>query len=53
LHLTEWQIYRELDPSSVAKIVHQARIIDGRNMLDRKQWQAAGFSFRALGRGDQ
>jgi UDPglucose 6-dehydrogenase len=53
LHLTEWQIYRELDPSSVAKIVRQARIIDGRNMLDRKQWQAAGFSFRALGRGDQ
>ena len=50
LHLTEWQIYRELDPAKLKSLVRDARIIDGRNKLDRDQWRAAGWKFHALGR---
>ena len=50
LHLTEWKIYREIDPSELIKLVAQPAIIDGRNALDREKWQRAGWKFRALGR---
>ena len=52
LHLTEWKIYRELDPAKMAKLVANPRIIDGRNALDRDAWIAAGWKFRALGRAN-
>ena len=50
LHLTEWKIYREINPVAVKSLVKNAVIIDGRNSLDREAWQAAGWKFRALGR---
>ena len=50
LHLTEWKEYRELDPAAIKKLVKQAKILDGRNMLDRDKWRAAGWDFHALGR---
>ena len=50
LHLTEWKIYREIDPRELIKLVAQPTIIDGRNALDREKWQQAGWKFRALGR---
>lgn len=50
LHLTEWKMYREIDPVSIKGLVRQAVIIDGRNMLDRDLWSNAGWKFRALGR---
>jgi UDPglucose 6-dehydrogenase len=50
LHLTEWKIYREIDPVAAKKLVKSAIMIDGRNALDREQWLAAGWKFRALGR---
>jgi UDPglucose 6-dehydrogenase len=50
LHLTEWKIYREIDPVKVKSIVNTPIIIDGRNALDRELWQSAGWKFRALGR---
>ena len=52
LHLTEWQVYRELDPAKMAKLVANPIIIDGRNALDREAWIAAGWKFRALGRAN-
>ncbi len=52
LHLTEWKIYREIDPSELLKLVSNPIIIDGRNALDRDKWRAAGWKFRALGRAD-
>ena len=51
LHLTEWKMYRELDPNSLKPQVKSPIIIDGRNMLDRERWIQAGWKFRALGRG--
>ncbi len=52
LHLTEWKEYRELDPSIIGQLVKSKFIIDGRNMLDRNKWRAAGWRFHALGRTD-
>jgi UDPglucose 6-dehydrogenase len=52
LHLTEWKIYRELDPVKMKSLVKSAIMIDGRNALDRDAWRAAGWRFRALGRAD-
>lgn len=52
LHLTEWKIYREIDPIQIKKLVKSAIMIDGRNALDRDLWRAAGWKFRALGRTD-
>jgi UDPglucose 6-dehydrogenase len=50
LHLTEWKIYRELEPSALKDVVASAIMIDGRNALDREKWISAGWKFRALGR---
>ena len=52
LHLTEWKIYREIDPVKVKSIVKNPIVIDGRNALDRDLWQSAGWKFRALGRSN-
>ena len=50
LHLTEWKVYRELDPILLKGLVKQPNILDGRNALDRDKWRAAGWQFHALGR---
>jgi UDPglucose 6-dehydrogenase len=50
LLLTEWKEYRELDPVAFGKVVTQKRMLDGRQALDRDAWEAAGWSYRALGR---
>ena len=49
LHLTEWKIYRELDPAKMKSLVKNPIMIDGRNALDRSAWRKAGWKFRALG----
>ena len=51
LHLTEWKVYRELDPAVMKPKVKNSTVIDGRNALDRDLWIRAGWKFRALGRG--
>jgi UDPglucose 6-dehydrogenase len=50
LLLTEWRQYVELDPAVFGMLVRQKRVLDGRNALDRNRWEAAGWSYRALGR---
>jgi UDPglucose 6-dehydrogenase len=52
LHLTEWKIYRDIDPAKVKSLVKNAIMIDGRNALDRQLWRSAGWKFRALGRSN-
>jgi len=52
LHLTEWKIYREIDPVHAKSLAKNSVIIDGRNALDREKWLAAGWKFRALGRAN-
>ena len=48
--VTEWREYRALDPVETARLVATPRIIDGRNVLDRAAWRAAGWEYRGLGR---
>ena len=50
LHLTEWEVYRQIDPHVLKGLVNQAIIIDGRNALNRDLWVGAGWHFRAMGR---
>jgi UDPglucose 6-dehydrogenase len=50
LHLTEWRQYRELDPAALAAVTSTPRVLDARNALDLRRWQAAGWTVRALGR---
>ncbi|NBU32903.1 MAG: UDP-glucose/GDP-mannose dehydrogenase family protein [Actinobacteria bacterium] len=50
IHLTEWKEYRELDPDSLGNLVADRVIIDGRNMLDREKWTAAGWKISFLGK---
>ena len=52
LHLTEWKVYREIDPVALLKLVANPIMIDGRNALDRDKWRQAGWQFRALGRSN-
>ena len=47
---TEWEQYRDLEPSTIAGSVSNAFVIDGRNVLDVAKWQQAGFKVLALGR---
>lgn len=48
--LTEWQVYRDLDPWRTMELVATAAILDGRNVLEAEAWLAAGWSFRGMGR---
>jgi UDPglucose 6-dehydrogenase len=50
LHLTEWNEFREMDPTTLAPVVHRRNIVDGRNALDPDRWRTAGWHYRALGR---
>jgi UDPglucose 6-dehydrogenase len=50
LLLTEWTQFRELDPVTFGTVVSKKRVLDGRNALDRDRWEAAGWTYRALGR---
>lgn len=47
---TEWDEYRTIDPDALGAVVAHKRILDGRNVLDPRQWRAAGWTYRALGR---
>lgn len=50
---TEWKQFQELDPVAARKFVagDNPTVLDGRNCLPRKEWEAAGWNFLALGRG--
>ncbi|GAA4720616.1 UDP-glucose/GDP-mannose dehydrogenase family protein [Isoptericola chiayiensis] len=50
LVLTEWRVYKDLDPVRAGSLVGARNVLDGRNALDRESWQAAGWRYRALGR---
>jgi UDPglucose 6-dehydrogenase len=50
LLLTEWREFRELDPAALAGVVSGQCILDGRNVLDRERWRAAGWTYRGIGR---
>ena len=52
LVLTEWPEFRALDPVRLARVVNRRVILDGRLVLDPEVWTRAGWTIRALGRGE-
>lgn len=50
LLLTEWQDYIDLDPVAARRLVREARVLDGRNVLDGITWRRAGWTFCGIGR---
>jgi UDPglucose 6-dehydrogenase len=50
LVLTEWEEFRNADPVSLGEVVRHRRVLDGRLALDADKWQAAGWTYSALGR---
>ena len=53
LVLTEWDAFRDYDPTLLNGVVRSRRIIDARNCLDQARWLAADWQYRALGRTPQ
>ncbi|WP_396134641.1 UDP-glucose dehydrogenase family protein [Citricoccus sp. I39-566] len=47
--LTEWDEFKTMDPDYVGRLVDRRNLIDGRNVLDPRPWQDAGFTTAALG----
>ena len=50
LLLTEWNDFKDIDPSRAAKIVKQKNIFDTRNILDKESWLESGFNFYGNGK---
>lgn len=48
--LTEWDDFRWLEPKRVAEVMTGRHVVDGRNLLDRNDWQHAGFTHEGIGR---
>ena len=48
--VTEWPQYRELPWQKLAARMRTPLLLDGRNFLDRKTLEAAGFRYIAMGR---
>ncbi|MDA3025840.1 MAG: nucleotide sugar dehydrogenase, partial [Actinomycetota bacterium] len=48
--LTEWPLFREIAPVSVASVMTGRTVVDTRNLIDRAAWQAAGFVHQGVGR---
>jgi UDPglucose 6-dehydrogenase len=50
LVLTEWDDFKWISPTTIAATMIGKQIIDARNLLDRKDWERAGFSYQGIGR---
>lgn len=48
--LTEWPEYSTVSPTDAGARLKYKAVVDGRNILDRDIWKAAGFEYRGVGR---
>ncbi len=48
--LTEWDEFKWISPSTIAAEMTGKQIVDARNLLDRKDWERAGFTYQGIGR---
>jgi UDPglucose 6-dehydrogenase len=48
--LTEWDDFKWISPTTIATTMAGKQIIDARNLLDRKDWERAGFTYQGIGR---
>lgn len=47
--VTEWQEFRTLDYPKMSKLMNNPVVIDGRNFLDKKELENAGFHYVGIG----
>ena len=50
--LTDWNEFRSLDFGRIRTLMRTPVVVDGRNLFEPSQMQAAGFEYYSLGRGD-
>lgn len=48
--VTEWEVFRSLDPEAIVGLPRTPHIIDARNVLVPQKWRDAGWIYRSLGR---
>ena len=48
--LTEWDEFKWISPSTIAAEMMGKQVVDARNLLDRKDWERAGFTYQGIGR---
>ena len=48
--LTEWDEFKWVSASETSTHMTGKQIIDARNLLDRKDWERAGFTYQGIGR---
>ena len=48
--VTDWEQFNHLDYEKMAKLMNNPVMIDGRNFLDKKALEAAGFQYVGIGR---
>lgn len=51
--ITDHDIFRELEPEEIGKLMRNRNVFDGRNVLDHKRWIDAGFRVKVLGDGSK
>jgi UDPglucose 6-dehydrogenase len=51
--VTKHRQYLELEPAWLKEIMRTPVLIDGRNVFQAKAARRAGFSYRAIGKGQQ
>ena len=49
--VTEWNEFKQLDMIRARGSMHQAVVVDGRNIYDAAMMQEMGFAYRGFGRG--
>ena len=47
--LTEWEDFKWVSPIDIASVMEGMQIIDARNLLNRKDWEQAGFVYQGIG----
>jgi UDPglucose 6-dehydrogenase len=47
---TEWKEFARIEPKLVAEQMSNLSVFDGRNMLNKSSWLAAGFNYKGVGR---
>ena len=50
--LTDWEEFQSLDLGRVGSLMQTPIVVDGRNLFEPAQMQAAGFEYYSLGHGD-
>jgi UDPglucose 6-dehydrogenase len=47
---TDWNLFKDLDPQKIKKLVTGNSVVDARNLLDSQKWIEAGFRYSGVGK---